>query len=275
MKPKIKIIDKIFSHAPISFGVGDLKGIEPKYFDWYRGDENINDIVVITETSAHLVDSCNEKIKILLIVESPLINPEIYQSLRNPEYAAKWTYVFTFSKDLVAVNPEKFKYYQFLGCWIYKADQMIHAKNKNISIVSSAKTITEGHRLRHEAIAKFRDKIEGIYGGGYQFVENKITALKEFRYSIVIENDNCDGMTSEKAIDCFVTGTIPIYWGNKSIGDHFNRDGVLCFNTIEELGKCIEMATPEYYESKMPAIKENFEIATKCNLPEDDMWKTL
>lgn len=275
-KQKIRIIDNQFNHAPNSFGVGDLKGIFPKYFEWYRGSENMNDVVVITENCIHEANNCTEKIKILLIIESPLMNPPFYNDIRNPDLYNKFDYILTFSKDLVAVNPNKFIWYAFCGCWIFPFDWSVHQKTKDVSIVASNKRITEGHRLRHDAIEKFRDKIEGIYGNGYQFVENKIEALKDFRFHIVIENDNCADMFSEKIIDAFVTGSIPIYWGSGgNIGNYFNERGILRFNNLPQLETCLFEATENFYNKRIEAVKENFDIAMKYTLPENEMWKTF
>ncbi len=60
IKKKVRIVDNQFSHAPNSFGCGDLKGITPHNFDWVRCNEPIGDVVVITENSFHQVDSFSE-----------------------------------------------------------------------------------------------------------------------------------------------------------------------------------------------------------------------
>ncbi len=177
---------------------------------------------------------------------------------------------------MVAIDPNKFVWYQFGGCWIYPESRMIHPKTKNISIIASAKRITEGHILRHDAINRFRDKIEGVYGNGYTFVQNKLEGLKDFRYSIVIENDNHSSMSSEKLLDCFVTGTIPIYWGNGNKPlEFFNMNGVLQFTSLEELGAVLDKATEEYYDLNIQAIKDNFEAVKQFCCPEDAIWNSL
>lgn len=277
MKPQIRIIDNIFSHAPNSFGCGDLVGITPQKFEWARSNESIGDIVVITETSIHLVDTLTEKIKILLVIESPLINPSLYASLRNPDIYNKFTHILTFSKELVALDPTKFVWYQFGGCWIYPDSRMVYPKTKNVSIIASAKSLTEGHRLRHDAISNFRSILEGVFGNGYQFLPNKLDGLKDFRYSIVIENDSCESMLSEKLLDCFVTGTIPIYWGNghKNIGEWFNVHGVLQFTDLNQLDAALKLATEEYYNANIDAVTENFNAAKQYCCPEDAIWNSF
>ena len=275
-KQLIKIYDKQFAHAPNSFGCGDLKDIVPSYFEWYRGSNIIGDICVITECSIHLVNSIKEKHKILLILESPQSNPDIYQRARNPDFYNMFDYILTFSQALIDLNPDKFKSYVFGGCWLYPAQWNIYEKSKNISIIASGKRDLEGHKLRHTVINIFRQQLDGIYGNGYQFVQSKLEALKDFRYSIVIENDNCNGtMASEKINDCFMSGTIPIYWGCPKIGNYYDNNGILKFENIEQLTDILNtvLSTPEIlYDSKIEAIKNNFEIAKKYLVPEDNIW---
>jgi hypothetical protein len=258
-----------------SWGAGDLQ-LKPTHFDWHRG-EQIGDIVVITETSFDMVDSCKEKIKILLILECPSINPDIYKKITQPKYYSKFDYILTHSKVLQEINREKFVPYIFGGCWIYENDRKIYNKSKDVSIIASLKRETEGHKLRHEAIEKYGSSIDGVYGNGYKFVQNKIEALADYRYSIVIENDNTSGggWATEKIIDCFMTGTIPIYWGTSDIGDYFNRLGIIQFSNIDELGLALNIATPEFYESRLDSIQDNFERGKQFCLPEDFIWESF
>ena len=44
--------------------------------------------------------------------------------------------------------------------------------------------------------------------------KNKIKFLSEYKFSIAMENTNGDGYISEKIIESFYSGSIPIYYGN-------------------------------------------------------------
>ena len=82
-------------------------------------------------------------------------------------------------------------------------------------------------------------------------------------FSLVIESCREDYYFSEKLIDCFLTGTIPVYWGCPSIGDFFDTKGMLIFETKEEGLELLSKLTPELYESMLPHVQENFERAKK------------
>ena len=86
-------------------------------------------------------------------------------------------------------------------------------------------------------------------------------------FSVAIENNN--EYFSEKLLDCFLTGTIPIYYGTPSVGKWFNTDGMI----ILEDGFDIESLTEDLYNDKMNAIKDNFERALKMEVLEDFIWE--
>ena len=86
-------------------------------------------------------------------------------------------------------------------------------------------------------------------------------------FSVAIENSN--QYFSEKLLDCFLTGTIPIYYGTPSVDKWFNMDGMIML----EDGFDIEGLTEDMYYSKMDAVKDNFERALKMEIVEDYMWE--
>ena len=124
-----------------------------------------------------------------------------------------------------------------------------------------------GHKLRHQIVAGTEGRVDR-WGRGYKEMADKIEGLKDYRYTFCIENFRKDFWFTEKLIDCFVTGTLPIYWGCPSIGNLFNQDGMLCFEDIRQLPELLKVCTPEYYESKKDAMKENFKLAKQYRLAE-------
>ena len=53
-------------------------------------------------------------------------------------------------------------------------------------------------------------------------VKNKIKFLKSYKFSIAFENSNGDGYISKKIVDSFLSGTIPIYYGDYMIDEYIN-----------------------------------------------------
>jgi hypothetical protein len=264
---EIKIIDNCFSHVSYS----TLQ--ESALFKWLRTEE-IKDICVITDSMLFNVDSYKDKIKVAWLIEPRAIRSDVYTFIENN--FNKFDYIFTFDEKLLKLS-DKFIFYPFGGCWINKKDQELHNKTKLLSIIASTKRQTIGHNLRHEVIdnlKKLNIPID-LYGFGYNQIENKVDALKDYHYSIVIENSKTDYYFTEKLIDSFVTGTIPIYWGCPSIGNFFDTNGMLIFDTIEELKMIINSINEEFYYSKIESIKNNYEEAKKYLLADDVIYQNL
>jgi hypothetical protein len=262
LKDKLYIHDSMFSHAKSSSWYN-----EPELFEWVRNyDENH---LVFTDNSLRYVDSYNNKKKYAWLLESPEITPFAYNFIR--ENYDKFDLIFTFDKTLLELS-EKFVLIPYGGCWIENKDRVIHEKTKNVSLILSAKQTTIGHRLRH-VVNKTYPHIDSY---GYNNpIENKITALKDYRFSVVIENCQKDYYFSEKLIDSFITGTIPIYWGCPSISHFFDTNGMLIFNTLNELELIINNLNEGLYNSKFESIKHNFEEAKKYLVADNLIYEKL
>ena len=53
-------------------------------------------------------------------------------------------------------------------------------------------------------------------------VINKIEFLSHYKFSIAMENSLGDGYISEKIVDSFLAGTIPIYYGDYIVDEYIN-----------------------------------------------------
>ena len=53
-------------------------------------------------------------------------------------------------------------------------------------------------------------------------VKDKRAFLRSYRFSLALENVSHPGYVTEKLVQAFATGTIPIYWGDPLVGKMFN-----------------------------------------------------
>ena len=82
-------------------------------------------------------------------------------------------------------------------------------------------------------------------GGGYKNnvggkVKNKIEFLSSYKFSIAMENTDGDGYVSEKIIDSFLSGTIPIYYGNYNIDEYINPKTYILIKGEKDIKKKID-----------------------------------
>jgi len=66
---------------------------------------------------------------------------------------------------------------------------------------------------------RFMNNIGGPIAPGRQ---NKAAWMCNYKFNIAFENASYPGYTTEKILEAFVSGAIPIYWGNPLIGLDFN-----------------------------------------------------
>ena len=61
-------------------------------------------------------------------------------------------------------------------------------------------------------------------------VINKIEFLSDYKFSIAMENSNGDGYLTEKIVDSFIAGTIPIYFGDYMLEEFINPKTYILIN---------------------------------------------
>jgi len=266
-KDKLKILDGSFSHSILGY-CSDYQ--VSNIFEWDRKITDLDNTVVITDSYLTQSNLPFNK-KIAWLIEPKCININNYSFIYSNN--KMFDYVLTHEKELLDKG-ENFKFVPFGCCWIPEKEQKIYDKTNNISIIASNKKQTDGHRLRHDVISKFKDNLD-VYGNGYQKINSKLEGLKNYRFSIVIENCSRDYWFTEKLIDCFMTGTIPIYWGCPSIGDFFDTDGMLIFKSIDELDDIIKNCNEDLYMSKIKNIENNFNLGKNYLLPDNFVYNFI
>lgn len=209
------------------------------------------------------------KIKIAVLVQPEITDKLIY------DYCFKNSYIFDmiFTHHLKYVDNKKIFWYPFGSTFLLKQSLWStyqKQKTKNISIVLSQKFWGEGHKYRQKIVKECNSIIDDIYGTGYIDIGShsqpwlKIKSLKQYRYQIAIQSCKQYGYFTEKLIDCFLSGTIPIYWGSElSTITDFNLDGIIFLNYDKDSKEILSKCNQGCYNIKYNAINDNFEIAKK------------
>lgn len=263
------IYDDLFAHAK-----GMSWHTEPKDIKWVRPYEvDINEYHTAFFTDHHLkyAEYTNFETKIAILVEPTVIHPFTYEWIVKNEHI--FDHILTHNLELVNKYP-KYLYAPIgAACSIDPNEMRVYNKNKLLSIIASNKRLAPGHKLRHEIVKKFPqiDK----FGNGYLPIDNKITGLRDYAFSLAISNNNeVDGYFTEILLDCFACGTIPIWWGCKNIGNYFDTNGIIIFEDIEELNEILPSLSYDLYESKKESIINNFTtLMTNYMCVEDWIYK--
>jgi hypothetical protein len=139
----------------------------------------------------------------------------------------------------------------------------VEVKSKLISIITSNKTFTSGHKNRINFLSQinkeFPNQID-IFGSGYREIEDKCDGLTKYKYSLVIENSSFQNYWTEKLADCFLTETYPIYYGCPNIFDYFPRGSlsIIDIDNIEESINIIKsVIESNEYENSLELIKKS------------------
>lgn len=101
-------------------------------------------------------------------------------------------------------------------------------KSKVLSWITSNKAQFAGHKKRLEFLSQLRKKVDfDLYGYGFNTVVDKWEGLAPYRYSLAVENYSGPNYWSEKLADCFLSWTVPIYYGCTNITEYFPEESVI------------------------------------------------
>ncbi len=171
--------------------------------------------------------------------------------------------ILTWKKDVLSSCKNSVKFL-FGGKTISENKLKIDKKNQ-ISYLTSNKNFTEGHRFRKK-VFDFFDSHD--YDGDYEIFSHKSPPridkeliFNNAKFSIIIENGKEDDYFSEKIIDCLASKTIPIYRGCPTISNYFDMNGILTFDTLDELISIITNLPKDHYENMIDVVEKNYEIS--------------
>ena len=268
---EVNLFDREFIHTEQLLGyITCSDRLKPTKIKWNNGLMEYDGITVFTERymDSSLVDRVKSKVKVLWLLEPRAIHPNEYHRVMQLEN--KFDYILTYDVDLLK-RGDKYLKYVVAQSRIDEEDAKIYDKTKMVSLIASNKTITIGHRFRHQIANKLSvERNIDLWGSGYKRFDSKLEPLKDYRFSISIMNSKVDNFFTEILVDNFMVGTVPIFWGCPNIGDYFDVEGIITFDTIEELDGILSKLTIEDYIKRFEYIKKNH-IMAKDFVSTDDI----
>lgn len=259
MKTKYNLFGNSFTHLTGGNKGYSVHGKVSKYVEWVT-DGSGEATFYIDHALAQAANDGLSGPKYGWLLESKYITPQIIDSviLDPGKYLETFESIFTHNQELLELDP-RFKWVPAQGFWI--KEPMIYPKSELISMITSNKDSCPGHRLRLGWVADLRGQVD-LFGRGFREIENKEEGLCNYMFSVAIENGQYETYFTEKILDCFATGTIPVYLGAPDIGEHFNGDGIIPLTDGFDISE-------DLYYSKMQAIQENLEKAKEMEILED------
>ena len=98
-------------------------------------------------------------------------------------------------------------------------------------------------------------------------VANKLDFERQFKFSIAFENVRHNGYTTEKLMQSFAAGGIPVYWGDPKVSDMFNSKAFINVSDYSSIDEAIEYIKfvdqndDEYLKLlREPAIRDEYKL---------------
>ncbi len=260
--------------SPFSHDISSCAGIPPTNFEWVFNEQSSNDIEVYMEYAFLGGINSNCKNKFLWLCESRELFLPCYSYIENNLNFLKNIYkkIFTNDKSLLKID-SIFEYCPAGSNKSWITEGKIFNKNKLASMICSGKNITQGHKYRNNKMLEFKSNNLPIeyYGHSHNYFEKKESALADYCFSFVIENGSYSDYYTEKIMDCFACGTIPIYWGSPDIGKTFNINGIILLDDNFNFNNL----SYDLYQSKIEYVKENFLIEKKHTIADDYIFEKI
>lgn len=252
-------------------------------WNWFKHPPETGEVHIFEDNNLPKHVNYKNVIKIASLLEAPIIYDHASKYGSGVFHPYRWIeenyqhfdYVMSPFTYLERLFPDKFLWVPAASSRIFRNQIGLYEKERNLSVIASFKTWTEGHKLRHDFINRYTGKVDfDIYGSGYNTVidseENgRLLSLAPYRFNICIVNCIADDFFTEHVTDVFAVGTIPVIRVTKNLGKYFNKDGFIEFTHLDELDEILPTLTPELYNSKLDAVKENVELSKKyMNIPD-------
>jgi hypothetical protein len=135
-------------------------------------------------------------------------------------------------------------------------------KKRPLSWVVGNSRELPGHMKRYAFLNSIQSEKRldiDLFGRAVRYIEDKWDGLADYRYSIAAENTVCPDYWTEKIADCFLSWTIPFYYGCTNIEGYFPADSFIRID-IEKPQETIETINRELlannWERRLPALEE-------------------
>jgi hypothetical protein len=212
---------------------------------------------------------------IAVLYEPDVVLPNNY----DKEFLNSCEKVFTWD-DRIA-DGEKFIKFQyttnFQDAYLPTPDEVFtnYHKRKMMCLMNTFKQSSHPHSIYHKRVEAIRfftghaPKDFDLWGRNWQghnfstykgATNDKLKTLANYKFCLAYENcSDAYGYISEKMLDCFMVGVVPVYWGAPNVRDHIPPEcfvDVKDFKSYEELYKFLSDMPSYEYKNYINAINK-------------------
>lgn len=205
--------------------------------------------------------------RVFLQIEPPEIQNIVDSLIQNHKF---YDVILAWNEDILKACPNAIKF-PFGSCWVHDHTVDVNQKKFEASFLTSGKNSCAGHRFRQQLFSRIPGRVGDVTIHKHQSpprIPDKGTILKPYQYTIAVENTSRDNWFTEKLIDCFVSRTVPLYYGCPNIAEYFDIAGMFTFKTQDELEATIRTLTSKTYFDMYSHVENNYNKA----LEYVDIW---
>ncbi len=267
-KVTFNLRDTSFAHAKST-----VSHKESKYIEWDRSCSDSSRPTFYTHEQIFHCDTPRDK-SYGILYESKAVLGRVFK--KAPRVMDKFRWIFTHDPVLLRLNPEVFKLIPGGGIWIgetYGGGSIeIKPKSKLVSMVSSTKRSARLHRFRLRLAQKLaKSGLVDVYGLDKWVHINE--TLDKYMFSVVIENSVSENYFTEKLLNCFAVGTVPIYVGCPNVAAFFDESGIIGVSRWTNFSRLIRNLGPDAYHARLDAVRKNHALCKQYEVLEDFIYE--
>ena len=205
------------------------------------------------------------EVKVFIQLEPPSVKDTRSAIISNQQ---SFDLILAWHPDILD-NCSNARKFVFGSCWIDNPSNCWSNKEEEISFLTSGKSWAPGHKIRQAVYEYLKDKKE-INNFSIRSIrtppriDSKELIFKNAKFSIIIENESTPNWITEKLIDCFITKTVPIYWGAPNVGEYFDEEGILPFSNLFDLERILNSLNTlpsDEYKDLEEVIDKNYNLS--------------
>jgi len=260
------------SGSPFSHDISSCMGHHPKEHIWVNEDDPEAEVIVFMDYDHRGgFDYTGDKKKVLWLSESRSITRKQHFDLydNHKEFVNAYDLVLTHCRDIIKKNIQ-IGYAPNAANLSWIEEPKIYEKSRMTSMLCSGKAQCSGHLVRNSWANELKKHLD-LFGRFLRPVNKVEEALCPYMFSVVIENESYSTYFTEKIMNCFATGTVPVYHGSPDIGDYFNMDGIILLDSV---GQVCNLSEKDYH-SRKDAIQDNLERCINHPMADDVVFSNV